>query len=496
MSVIVFIIGALGGFYLKNVKDAVFRAKTWTVELAMVAVSYLLLLISCAQSNTWKIPLLFHRLFPQFIQQKVALWSLRHLKEPYFTLALFFGPFTFYLFVVGFLENIRRKPIQNAIDRLGLKTPTGTAPLVKEIYSGDNGQSNIQLKAPGFSIEELKSKKGNFESSLDAIVQDIRVSSFSRQVFEILIAKKEISSLVHFQEVTNHLTKPYSFLVGESLNGMMVANLCDIHHVIIAGATGGGKSVFFKQMLISLLKCSDSLQLYLIDLKRGVEMKAFSDLANVRIVKESLPAIKLLESIVEEMERRFLYLEAHSFTEIVPRRDRFDRIVIGIDEASVLFTIERHAQLGKENAERARELTDKIAKLGRAAAIHLIVATQKVVKETIDTRVQTNINARMVFRLNTVASSMTVLGNKKAAELPLIKGRAIWSVGSQDTIVQVPFLSPDEMNDELELLQTKFHPTNNKIFGPMLVEEGSEREEKHGFDLPQSSETKDKPEGI
>jgi S-DNA-T family DNA segregation ATPase FtsK/SpoIIIE len=168
------------------------------------------------------------------------------------------------------------------------------------------------------------------------------------------------------------------------------------------------------------------------------------------------------------MERRFQYLEKNSFTEIVPERDQLDRIVVAVDEASVLFTVGKLSKKAKATAEGARELTDKIAKLGRAAGIHLILATQKVVKETIDTRVQTNINAKMCFRVNTIASSMTVLNNKRASELPDVKGRGIWSVGSKDLVVQVPYLNNEEIIEELTGLTAKFNSEESPLKQKML----------------------------
>jgi len=258
-------------------------------------------------------------------------------------------------------------------------------------------------------------------------------------------------------------------MVGESLGGFIVADLLDVHHMIVAGSTGGGKSFFFKQALVGLAESSKHIQFYLIDLKRGVEVKLFGKLDNTRIAKEAHEAIAILTAVVAEMESRFKYLEENGLTEIVPERDKKDRVIVGIDEASVLFTIEKSSRSTRATAESARDLTDRIAKLGRAAAIHLILATQKVVKETIDTRVQTNINARMVFRVNTLASSMTVLGSKLAADLPEIKGRGVWSVGSKDIIVQVPRLTQEEVEERIDNLAGKFNGESKSQFGPMLT---------------------------
>ena len=360
------------------------------------------------------------------------------------------------------------KKHQKAMDHLGLKTPTGLAPAVVRVVELGNTQRRILVHAVGIDVASFREKKGILESSFNAIVNEVRVTPSNRQMVEILISEKELPNLVRFDDCSESLSKPYTFLVGETMDGFIVADLCQIHHMLVAGATGGGKSVFFKQALVGILKTSKHIQLYLLDLKRGVEFKVFDKLDNVVLAKDEATALSALQAVAAEMDRRFQFLEKNNLTEISPDRDGLDRIVVAIDEASELFIMEKTSKEAKALAQEARELTDKIAKLGRAAGIHLILATQKVVKETIDTRVQTNINAKMCFRVNTIASSMTVLNNKKAADLPKINGRGIWSVGSSDLVVQVPFLDNDGVSEEIESLTAKFNGKASPLKKPML----------------------------
>ena len=398
----------------------------------------------------------------------VGVWMGRHTPRWLQLIIFFFFPLYAWLFANGILSWINIRKFQRAIDHLGLKTPTDLTPKVVRVVDLENKQRRILVQAVGIDVASFKEKKGALESSFNAIVQDVRVTPSNRQIIEILISDRELPTLVKFDDRSEVLKKPYTFLVGETINGFIVADLCEIHHMLVAGATGGGKSVFFKQALVGLLKSSDHIQLYLLDLKRGVEFRIFSKLSNVRVSKDEITALSMLQAVVDEMERRFRFLEEKGFTEILPPRDGLDRIVVAIDEASVLFTVEKSSKESRANAQGARELTDKIAKLGRAAGIHLILATQKVVKETIDTRVQTNINAKMCFRVNTIASSMTVLNNKKAAELPDIKGRGIWSVGSNDLVVQVPYLDSDGINEEITGLADKFNGKVSPLKQQML----------------------------
>lgn len=254
-------------------------------------------------------------------------------------LGLWWFPLSIWLFTRGIRVWLLCKASQRAIDHLGLKTPTGLTPKVIKIIDLENKQRRVLVEAIGIDIASFRDRKGALESSFNAIVQDIRVTPKNRQWVEIHISDKELTNQVRFDEHAEELRKPYMFLVGESLDGLITADLCQIHHLLIAGATGGGKSVFFKQTIVGLLKSSSYLQLYLLDLKRGVEFRIFDKLNNVTVSKDEMSALSILQSVVAEMERRFRFLEQKGHNEIVPERDNLDRIVVAVDEASVLFTL-------------------------------------------------------------------------------------------------------------------------------------------------------------
>jgi S-DNA-T family DNA segregation ATPase FtsK/SpoIIIE len=179
----------------------------------------------------------------------------------------------------------------------------------------------------------------------------------------------------------------------------------------------------------------------------------------------------MLKKVKDEMDRRFEYLEKTGNKEIIPARDKMDKIVVGIDEASVLYSKVKANATKAHLINTAREYTDELAKLARAAGIHLIFATQKVSKETIDTKVQENIGGRVCFRMNTMTNSVTVLGNKRAFELPDIKGRAVWASGNEFLEIQAPFLEDEELKSEIEILQEKFS-SNYPCFRPMMNIDG------------------------
>ncbi len=185
--------------------------------------------------------------------------------------------------VLGFSHYFRIVRYQKDLKHIGLKSATGSEPKVVDVEEPAPFKKKILIASQGIGLEHYLSKKSDLESSFGAIVEEIRVSPRSRKLIEIRLAEKELPSMVSYQDCLERLKEPHSFLIGESLGGVIVQTIRSLPHLLIAGTSGNGKSVFFNQTLISLIRTSPHIQLYLLDLKLGVEVKAYSDLPNVRI---------------------------------------------------------------------------------------------------------------------------------------------------------------------------------------------------------------------
>lgn len=371
---------------------------------------------------------------------------------------------------LGFVHFFQLVRFQKDLKHIGLKSATGSEPKVVDVEVPEPFKKKILIASQGIGLDHYLNKKSDLESSFGAIVEEIRVSPKSRKLIEISLAEKELPTLVSYQDCLSKLTEPHSFLIGESLSGVIAQPLRSLPHLLIAGTSGNGKSVFFNQTLTSLMRTSPHIQLYLLDLKLGVEVKAYSELPNVRIAKDADEAVKLLQAVVTEMTSRFKYLEKSGRKIIDPIRDNRDLIVVGVDEASVLYKQKKGDRSANEATNLARELTDEITKLGRAAGIHLIAATQKVTTKTIETDVQENIGGRICFRVGTLQGSNTVLGNKMAYELPNIKGRAVWNSGNDFIEVQTPFLSESMIEKEISAFKEEFSSGTRRCLQAMVTD--------------------------
>ncbi|MBQ2735995.1 MAG: DNA translocase FtsK [Clostridia bacterium] len=252
--------------------------------------------------------------------------------------------------------------------------------------------------------------------------------------------------------------------VGKSISGENVyIDVEKLPHLLVAGATGMGKSVCINALLVSLLyKASpDDLRLILIDPKR-VEFSVFNGLPHllVPVVCEAKKSIGTLQWAVAEMERRFEALEEAGVRNIGEFNDRvekkkidaekFARIVIVIDE---LYDLKMQVP---EIDEHIIRLTQK----ARAAGIHVIIGTQRPSVDVITGVIKANIPSRIAFRVPAQVDSRTILDEVGAEKLVSRGDMLLKPVGSLKPIrVQGAFITEDERTAVVEFI--KEHSSEN-----------------------------------
>lgn len=306
------------------------RIKFRSAEFTFLAPTALLLLFALVFADYWHLTIL-HRFWPHVFSVKVILFLRRFSRLSHFVLVSTFVLYWIFFFI-GLYPFIRNRKFQRDLDTTGLTNAQGLSPKVVNVINVDGEKTKLLVKAKGIGVERFEGKRSDLESSFEQIIEKLAISP-DRRMVEILLCKKELTKILPFEEALAFLKEPYSFLVGESANGMIVQDLRELPHLLIAGSTGGGKSAFFRQALICLMKSSPHLQVYLLDLKRGVEVKEFGLIPNVRIAKDEAEAVQVLQAIQEEMHQRFVLLENKGDKKIDPKRHQKDLIVVGIDEA-------------------------------------------------------------------------------------------------------------------------------------------------------------------
>ena len=389
----------------------------------------------------------------------VMFWTMSHQEAVRLTLPLMGVLAVITLFACGCKPFRRKVVFQKAIERAGLKTATGENPKVKAIVPIGEHRLKVVVETRGVGLNKFQAQKDSLTAGFRQKVEDI-VHGTDMGKVEIILCERDIPKMVNFHELYAHIKEPYSFIIGQSINGTIVQKIQSLPHLLISGATGGGKSVFFRSTMLSLLKSSPHIQLYLLDMKRGVEVKEFAAMPNVRTAKSEQEAKLILKSLVVEMHRRYKILEQSGHKSIDPVRDKLDLIVIGIDEAAALF--------GKKSGVPASSHVGELARLARAAGIHLIISTQKPVKEAISTEILDNLAGRMTFRMTSVAASSAALGKNTAQNLPAIEGRAVWSNGSEQRQVQAPYVNDELIDTELEMINQEFRDGTRQNFSQLL----------------------------
>ena len=251
-------------------------------------------------------------------------------------------------------------------------------------------------------------------------------------------------------------------------------SLADAPHLLIAGSTGAGKSIFINTLILSLLfrYSPDELKLILIDPKQ-VELSFFSKLPHLLspILKnpEKVPAS--LGWAVYEMNKRYSQLEKMGvkklveYNLVVEQEKRLPFIVIIIDELADLMM-----SVGK-NIE---PMIAQIAQKARAVGIHLILATQRPSTDVLTGTIKNNFPTRIAFKVTSYTDSMTIL-NQKGAEKLLGKGDLLF-LKNDCMRVQASLIENDEVRRVVDFCAEQAAPSFISIEPPEGSIEAKETE--------------------
>lgn len=231
-------------------------------------------------------------------------------------------------------------------------------------------------------------------------------------------------------------------------------------HMLVAGATGSGKSVCLNGIIVSLLYQNgpDDLKLIMVDPKR-VELGIYAGIPHLLVppITKAEEAINALKWAVREMDRRLDYLAKFGARDIdsynAKSEERMPRIIIVIDELADLMI---------QNKREVEAVIVRIAQMARAAGIHLVLATQRPSVDVITGTIKANIPTRLAFAVASQVDSKTILDTAGADKL-LGRGDMLMSTPelSKPKRVQGAYLADGEIGKVVNFLKKESEPDYN-----------------------------------
>ncbi len=253
----------------------------------------------------------------------------------------------------------------------------------------------------------------------------------------------------------------YSVPLGRDISGSVpLLQVERAPHMLVAGATGSGKSVCLNTMIISLLYQNgpDDLKFIMVDPKR-VELGVYAGIPHLLVppIVKAEEAVNALKWGVREMERRLDYLAKFNAKDIdsynAKSSEKMPRIIIIIDELADLMI---------QNKRDVEATVVRIAQMARAAGIHLILATQRPSVDVITGTIKANIPTRLAFAVASQVDSKTILDVAGADKL-LGRGDMLLSNAelSKPKRIQGAFISEEEIENVVSFLKKESTPDYN-----------------------------------
>lgn len=275
--------------------------------------------------------------------------------------------------------------------------------------------------APGVKINRVVSLSDDLALSLKA--QSVRVSTLPGKAaigIEVpnrnreTVCLREIVSSEIFQKNPSRLT----LALGKDIFGNpIIADLLKMPHLLVAGATGSGKSVSINSMVMSILYKATprGVKMLMIDPKL-LELSSYENIPHLisPVITGAKEAAEALRKMVFEMERRYRLLaekgvrNVEAFNRVVPDEEQLPYIVVFIDElADLMFA----------SANEVEDSIARLAQMARASGIHLIVATQRPSVDVITGVIKANFPARISFQVTSRIDSRTIIDSQGAEQL-------------------------------------------------------------------------------
>lgn len=348
------------------------------------------------------------------------------------------------------------------------------------------------VPAPGVKISKIKNLEDDIALSLAALGIRIIAPIPGKGTIGIevpnrnpeIVSMRSVLSSSKFAETTFDLP----VCLGKTIsNEVYVADLAKMPHLLMAGATGQGKSVGLNAILVSLMykKHPAELKFVLVDPKK-VELTLFNAIErhflaklpgdeNEAIITDTKKVINTLNSLCVEMDKRYELLQAAMVRNLKEYNAKFIRRRLNPNDGHrflpfIVVVIDEVADLIMTAGKEVEHPIGRLAQLARAVGIHLVLATQRPSVNIITGTIKANFPARVAFRVTSKIDSRTILDANGADQL-IGKGDMLFSNGNDLIRLQCPFVDTPEVETITEFIGSQRGYASAYVL-PEVEEEG------------------------
>ncbi|MGZ5304996.1 MAG: DNA translocase FtsK, partial [Bacteroidia bacterium] len=333
------------------------------------------------------------------------------------------------------------------------------------------------IPSAGVRISKIKSLEDDIALSLSALgiriiapmpgkgTIGIEVPNLSPEI----VSLKEALASPAFRNSTFDLP----IAMGKTIsNEVFVADLTKMPHLLMAGATGQGKSVGINTIIASILykKHPDDVKFVLVDPKK-VELSLFKNIekhflpelpdGQEAIITDTKMVVDVLKSLCVEMDKRYDKLKDAQVRNIKEYNKKIERGLLDQLEHKklpyIVLVIDELADLMMTAGKEVELPIARLAQLARAIGIHLIVATQRPSVNIITGVIKANFPSRLAFRVTSRIDSRTILDAGGAEQL-IGRGDMLYSTGNDMIRLQCPFIDTDEVEGVTDFIRTQPYP--------------------------------------
>ncbi len=343
-------------------------------------------------------------------------------------------------------------------------------------YSGPIVTTFEFRPAPSVKVSRILGLSDDLAMTLCAESIRIQAPIRGKDVVGIEIPNSQ-SQIIYLREILESelfqkSSSPLTLALGKDIVGNpFITDLKKLPHLLIAGTTGSGKSVGVNAMILSLLYKNppDQLKLVMIDPKM-VEFSIYADIPHLLtpIITDPKKAIGALQSVAKEMERRYSLMSEYKVKTIDSYNEQAENN--GVEAFPYLIVvIDELADLMMTGGKEAEFPIARIAQMGRASGLHLIVATQRPSVDVVTGLIKTNLPSRVSFRVGTKIDSKVILDTDGAQSL-LGRGDMLFTPPGANGLVRLhaPFATEDEIKKIVDFIKAQKEVQYDKDF---LLEE-------------------------